>query len=213
MRFPYWTVGPYPSAESSLRVPCLSFQLTTSALEANSTRAGMCSLLAIREFLWKGAQRRLWTRVWDLHSSGCGPRPIACRCGLGAEAGGQTPPCRPCCRAAEDVGRSWAGWALSLGRGLARSPSPSAYASSRCTYVPTQTEGRSLGTGLFIKIPCCEFFALLKGSYIPFIVVLEQSCRYSWKNPVPHMCVWEARLTLPCFYSGLCCSALAYILC
>lgn len=93
-----------------------------------------------------------------------------------AGAGGQTPPCRPYHRAAEEVGRPWAGWALSIGGGPARTPFPSAYASSGCTDVPMQTEGRNLGTGLFIKTPCHEFLALLTGSYIPFIVVHAQVC-------------------------------------
>lgn len=164
------------------------FSVTTSAVEVAFTRAGVCPPLAVHEFLWRGAWRRLWTKVWDLQPA-CEPQLIPCGCGLGQEGehlcAGVT---------AGQLRRLWAGWACGTAWELARSPSPSAYTSSGCTDVPTQTKGKSISSGLFINTPRHEFFALLTRNYIPFIVVLGWACSwYTWKNPILHVCMWEAQ--------------------
>lgn len=101
-----------------------------------------------------------------------------------AGAGGQIPPCRPCHRPAEEVGKPWAGWALSMGWGPTRSPSPSAYASSGCTDVPTQTKGRSLGPWIIYKDSLPWVFGLINrklhsfhcSSWTSLLICMEKSC-------------------------------------
>lgn len=121
----------------------------------------------------------------------CEPQLIPCGCRLRQECqhlhAGVT---------AGQLRRLWASWAHGTEWGLARSPSPSAYTSSGCTDVPVLTKGRS-ASSVFINTPCHEFLALLTGSYIPFLVIFGWVSWYAWKNPILHVCMWEACFTPP----------------